>query len=173
MTQPHVVGIPIDATVAERAYLEALQRLVDNEPRHLASARVAGGGSIRPSQPTVATEAGRSRTPISGKACALPRVQLAIKRAQNWYRDSKRPEGTLQELAVLGREQVLRRERNYAKQKSAYLKQQRDAAYTSSAACGMLAVAIQQSNRAANVDITKLRRAAEQKAISNRSPSAL
>ncbi|WP_380784899.1 hypothetical protein [Sphingomonas sp. R86521] len=173
MTQPYAVRIPDDATSLEREFLEALDRIVANRPRAPALKTAAKRGPIRPSQPNVATEAGRSRTLISGDACALPRVRLEIKRAQEWRRDTRRPEVALLELEQLGREQILRREGAHAREKGVRYKQQRDAAFTSSAACGMLAVALQQLGRATDVDITRLRRAAEQKATSNSSLSAL
>lgn len=103
----------------------------------------------------------------------LPRVQLEIKRAQAWYGDARKPDHVLHELAEIGRERFLQRELDHAVQQAILLKEQRDAAYTSSAATGMLAAALKQQGRAADVDLTRLRRDAEQKAISNRLTSAL
>ncbi|WP_231420767.1 hypothetical protein [Sphingomonas sp. Leaf205] len=170
MTKSYAVEIPDDATPLEREYFDALGRIVAGRARDLA---LRERGAIRPSQPNVAKEAGRSRTAISGEACALPRVKLEIMRAQEWHRDSKRPEAALREIAELGRERALRRETADALQKGERYKRQRDAAFTSSAACGMLAVALQRLGRAADVDLTRARRDAEQRAISNRPTSAL
>jgi hypothetical protein len=167
-----IVHIADEATAIEREFLAALIRLVENRPLHARLAELALRGPIRPSQTNVALEAGHSRTLISGKACELPRVQLEIKRAQASHRDGKRPGAILDVLDGFGIETALRRECARLKEERDEVRRQRDAAYTSAAASRMLAVAIQQSTRIADADVTELRRAAEQTVLSSKAISA-
>jgi hypothetical protein len=173
MSEPYIVVIPDDATASERKYMDALARIVAREPITPRLAKAAKNGALRPSQPNVAEEAGMSRGPISGSRCALPRVKSAILKAQAAHRRSKRGDEVLAELSQADENKAERR-------RAAKLQDERDeyrawlnASYTSSAASVMLARAIEQNSHVKDVDVTKLRRDAEQLALSNDPPSAL
>lgn len=63
---------------AEDDFRAALQRLVVGEPTHPELVRRHGANKLRISYSVVALEAGRSRTLIGHKGCALPGVREEI-----------------------------------------------------------------------------------------------
>lgn len=66
-------------TSAEEDFRAALQRLVAGEPTHPELLRRHGTNKLKISYAVVALEAGRSRTLIGHKGCALPRVREEIR----------------------------------------------------------------------------------------------
>lgn len=172
MNDRNVVEISDRVTATERAFLDALVRIVENRPTDPGLAAKAARGLIRPSQSNVAQEAGHSRTLISGANCDFPRVKLEIQKAQDRYRASKRPGNVIAELAVAAEDARLRSEVSRVKEEREEMRRQRDAAFTSSVASGMLALTIRQAALAVDVDVTEMRRLAEQTALSHRPISA-
>jgi hypothetical protein len=134
----HVVAIPCDARKRERAYLEALQRIVDREPRSEKCRELLSGGGLTITQWSVAWESGQSRGPIVGNSCTYPRVAAAILLAQ---RSVSRPALSEPEAAILDVERQLRSERAVTRALRAQLRSmQREAelAYTKQGAAILL-----------------------------------
>ncbi len=167
MTEPYVVDTPSDATAAESDYLSALARIVDGKPRHPRLVREASRGAIRPSQSSVAMEAGRSRTPISGSRCSLPRVKVEIDRARRAYDISKRPPSVLARLREEDLLTSLQRECALAKREREEMRSRLHAAYTSAGASTILAAALTRANRLRDADVIAIRRSAEQTALAD------
>lgn len=168
MIQQYEVRIPDDSCSIERAFLAALVRLVTNRPRDPELSKQAGKGQIKPTQSKVAIEAGHSRTLISGKSSPYPRVQVEIRRANDWYLSTKRPQSAMVALDGYARESALRNAVHEATELREEMKRQRDAAYTSEAACVMLAQEMRRNAKANDVDVTAMRRKAEQKVLTSR-----
>lgn len=150
---------PDDATVLERSYLEALQRIMDGRPTAQPLSARSSDGRFRPSRSAVAQEAGHSRTPLSGGS--LPRVVGEIARAQRHYSSSSRPEEALAEIDRLAAEARTQRDLRLLRERNTVLVRQRDAAYTSAHASVMLAQALQKARRRRLPDVQEARRAAE------------
>ena len=131
----HVVVVPVDATKSERAYLEALQRVVDREPISEVCKDLLAKGELKICQWHVVWEAGRkSRTPIAG----TNRVQAAILLAK---RARSTPALAGPEAAVLEIAQELREERAKTQSLLALIRAERrekEAAYTKQGALILL-----------------------------------
>lgn len=168
MIAPHEVAITDDASAIEREFLEALARLVANEPRNRKLDEAAKKGRIKPSQVKVALEAGHSRTLISGTPSAYPRVQVEIERAIEWFQRSRRPITALAKLDDFAEKRALRLEVRQAIEKRESMKRQRDASYTSEAASVILAQAMDRHAKIKDGDVTAIRRRAEQRVLTRR-----
>lgn len=165
MTEQYLVQIPAIADKLERSFLEALQRIVDGNPISEACTKRVERGPVRPSQLVVAEEAGQSRTAISGDNCRLPGVQLEILRARTWFDQRRRTPTVAAGLENYSREAELERENRRLRRRNTDLVRQRDAAFTGIAASTMLTRALERSERLANPESKKARRAAEVVAV--------
>lgn len=156
--------IPADAfgrTRLEHDYLDALRRIEMGVPRDPDLAAKAARGAIRPSQANVAQEAGRSRTPITGKNPDLPRVQAEITAAQRRWSDARRPPDALSSIRDRNSREQLARENASLREQNTELRRRCNAAYTSAVAVDRLAIALAKAGRRADRDLQAARRAAE------------
>lgn len=88
----------------ERAFSDAIDRLIAGIPQHSKLKRLAAEGRLRINPTTVALEAGRSRTMIALENCRLPEIRNRILAAQR-SKDITAPR-TASEVIVRLREQV-------------------------------------------------------------------
>lgn len=77
----------------EKAFMQALRRVVSGKPREERNAKLLAKGRLRVTIATVAREAGRSRTLIGSEECAYPDVRKAVLKAMDGSieADAKRP----------------------------------------------------------------------------------
>lgn len=168
MSDDFEVRFPCDCTAIERDFLDGLARIAARRPETPRLVELARSGKLAPTQTSVAIEAGHSRTLISGRVCALPRVAAEIARARAWYRGAKRPADTDQAGVEVDELKRIRRKLEQMTAARNHLRRQRDASYTSDAAAGMLAAELRKAGRMADADVRRLRRLAEQTVISDR-----
>lgn len=161
MIGPHIVAMPDDASPLERDYLEALQRIVAGIPRSARLAESAKRGPLRPSQSHVAEEAGRSRTPLTGRDPALPRVQEALEAALVHWASLKRPVSATEAVARRVAAKDLTAICTALRENNTILKRERDAAFTSDVGMTLLAKALEKEIRSRNPDLVEARRRAE------------
>lgn len=161
MNDPYVVMIEPDADALERSFLEALQRIMDGRPVSHACLKRLTEGPIRPSQSTVAEEAERSRTAISGVKCRLPRVQLEIKKARRDFDARRAPPQIATGLLAFSKEAQLERQLRRLRRQNTDLVRQRDAAFTCLAASSVLTKVAEKFERLADPRAKTARRAAE------------
>ncbi|MBU1776198.1 MAG: hypothetical protein KJ899_06120 [Gammaproteobacteria bacterium] len=137
------------ADAVEQEFFDAIDRLLQNKPRNRALAIKAKAGTLQINTTTVALEAGHSRTQIGHDKCKYQKVRAKILGLKNAEAEPHTAEDTIRKLRI--RITEVQMELRIANSEKA-----------------ALIIRMQKTEKAANREIGKAKRSAEQK---NRDPN--